>query len=98
MLYFRGNNDHREDLKSLEYLKCCIKESLRLYPPVSLMGRVLAQDTTIGGHTMPKGTPLTICVYTIHRHPDFWENPNVRTCVRVCGLEMVSEVYNCGVQ
>ena len=64
-------------MKQLIHLKYCIKESLRLFPPVSVVGRVLDQDTNITGHTMPKGMSVTCCIYTIHWHPHFWENPDV---------------------
>ena len=63
-----------DDMKQLVHLKYCIKESMRLFPVV---GRVLDQDTNITGHTMPKGTSVALYIHTIHRHPDFWENPDV---------------------
>ena len=50
---------------------------MRLFPPVSVVGRVLDQDTDITGYVMPKGTSVTCSIYAIHRHPDFWENPEV---------------------
>ena len=67
-----------EDLKQLVHLKYCIKESLRLFPPVSAVARVLDQDTNITGYDMPKGTSVVLFIYAIHRNPDFWENPDVR--------------------
>jgi len=47
-----------EDLKPLVHLKYCIKESLRLFPPVSVTGRVLAAPTRVGDYLMPEGTAV----------------------------------------
>ena len=66
-----------EDLKSLVYLKYCIKESLRLFPPVAGVGRTLAQPTEIDGRVMPKDTSVIAMIYAVHRNPDVWENPDV---------------------
>ena len=44
-----------DDLSHLEYTAWCIKESLRLYPPVHFFGRVLSEDTEIDGYLIPKG-------------------------------------------
>ncbi len=39
----------------MKYLEACIKEALRLYPSVPIIGRRLEQDTVIDGLAMPKG-------------------------------------------
>jgi len=45
----------REDLSKLSYTTMCIKESLRLYPPVPYIGKLLTEDMIVDGHRIPKG-------------------------------------------
>ena len=66
-----------EDLKSLVYLKYCIKESLRLFPPVPIIGRCLDKDSEVDGRVMPQGTYVFCHTYAIHHNSEVWENPEV---------------------
>ena len=60
-------------LAHLPYLRQILDESLRLFPPAWIIGRrAIAQDR-IGGYHVPAGTVIAICIYTLHRHPAFWE-------------------------
>ena len=45
-------------MSRLEYVGLCIKESLRLFPPVPGIGRVLSKDVEFDGHVMPKGVSM----------------------------------------
>ena len=36
----------------------CIKESLRLFPPVIAVGRKMSRNVTFDGHVMPKGVSI----------------------------------------
>ena len=65
-----------EDLKGLNYTHWCIKEAMRLYPPVLELSRELSKDMEIGGVMIPKGVDVSINIVPLHRHPDVWENPN----------------------
>jgi cytochrome P450 len=66
-----------ERLVDLPYTQMVIKEALRLYPPVFYLGRKARSDDEISGHAIPAGSMILLCPYTTHRHPDFWEQPEV---------------------
>ncbi|MGB3683766.1 MAG: cytochrome P450 [Rubrobacteraceae bacterium] len=64
-----------EDLERLVYTKMVVQESMRLYPPVWGLSRLVAERDEIGGYPVPKGSRIVISQYVTHRHPEFWENP-----------------------
>ncbi|XP_058256033.1 cytochrome P450 4A6-like isoform X2 [Hemibagrus wyckioides] len=67
-----------EDLSKIPYTTMCIKESLRMYPPVPEIGRMLSKPITFfDGRTAPAGCVIGINIYGIHHNPTVWENPKV---------------------
>ncbi|XP_053326238.1 cytochrome P450 4B1-like isoform X2 [Spea bombifrons] len=67
-----------EDLGKIPYTTMCIKESLRLYPPVPGVARTLRKEVTFyDGRTVPAGTLIGLSIYSVHRNPSVWENPEV---------------------
>lgn len=67
-----------EDLGKMTYSTMCIKESLRLYPPVPGVSRQLSKPITFpDGRTLPEGTITAISIYLIHRNPEVWKDPLV---------------------
>ncbi|KAA0189572.1 Cytochrome P450 CYP4 [Hyalella azteca] len=64
-----------EHLTQLKYLERCVKEALRLYPSVPIIGRVSAQDLVIDGKLIPAGTNLMIFIYLLHRDPEQFPDP-----------------------
>lgn len=65
-----------DDLKRMKYLDMCFKESLRLFPPVPIIGRVLEEDTVIDGHVIPKGVTCFINIYSLHRNSEYFKDPD----------------------
>jgi cytochrome P450 len=63
------------DLEHMPYLRQVLDESLRLFPPAWILGRRAIGEDLIGGYYVAPGTVLAISIYTLHRHPAFWENP-----------------------
>jgi len=41
------------------------------------MGRRAIGEDEIGGYYIPANTVIAICLYTLHRHPNFWDQPDV---------------------
>nr|AAR88242.2 CYP342A1 [Alitta virens] len=60
------------DLSRLPYLSQCIKEAMRVHPPVPFIGRQLSQDIIINGCTIPKDTICEVSIYGVHHNPEVW--------------------------
>ncbi|KAF8353837.1 hypothetical protein PRIPAC_95460 [Pristionchus pacificus] len=74
---FKGDADReltREDLSNMPYLDRCIKEAMRMFPPVPIVMRKLQNDFECGSYTLPRGTTVNICPIAIHRNEMNFEN------------------------
>ncbi|KAH6758897.1 hypothetical protein C2S51_019132 [Perilla frutescens var. frutescens] len=64
------------DIGELPYLRCIIKETLRMYPAGPLLIPHESSDQcTVGGFRVPAGTMLLVNAWAIHNDPKFWEDP-----------------------
>ncbi|NXX41388.1 CP4FE hydroxylase, partial [Tricholaema leucomelas] len=67
-----------EDLAQMPFSTMCIKESLRLHPPVTATSRRCTQDVPLGsGQVVPKGVITLLSIYGTHHNPDLWPDPLV---------------------
>eukprot|EP00884_Botryococcus_braunii_P012923 jgi/Botrbrau1/21631/Bobra.43_1s0033.1 len=61
------------ELSTLPYLDAVFKETLRLYPPGFVAGRIFDQDYEMLGHQVPKGTAIYVNIFGIQRDSKIWQ-------------------------
>jgi len=66
-----------EDIPRLPYTEMLLAESMRLYPPVWLIGRRALKSYTIKGMTLPQNGLIMMSPYVIHRDPRYFPDPDV---------------------
>uniref|UniRef100_A0A8C6AKY6 unspecific monooxygenase n=1 Tax=Monodon monoceros TaxID=40151 RepID=A0A8C6AKY6_MONMO len=64
-----------ESLEQMEYLDMVLNESLRLFPLTARLERVCKKDVEVHGVLIPKGTVVMVPLFTIHRDPEHWPEP-----------------------
>lgn len=70
-----GHAPGYDDLKKLPYTLAVFKESMRLFPPVYLLGRRPLHEVTIGEHRIHPRSIVGVNVLGLHRRADLWPNP-----------------------
>jgi cytochrome P450 len=63
------------DIEQLTYTRMVIDETLRLHPPFWFENRNVVRDVELGGVRLPAGTMVLFSRHALHRHPDFWADP-----------------------
>ncbi|KAI4477385.1 hypothetical protein M0804_012771 [Polistes exclamans] len=71
------NNLTISSLPKLSYLERCLKETLRLYPSAHFISRQISHDLQLKHYLIPSGTTFGVNIYSVHRNPEYWPNPNI---------------------
>lgn len=64
-----------ENLSNLQYIKQCVEEAMRLFPPAYYIDRMTIEADALGETTIPKNTMVLLAIYELHRNETFWKQP-----------------------
>nr|QWT43262.1 ferulate 5-hydroxylase [Bacopa monnieri] len=70
-----GRKVEEADFEKLTYLRCCLKEVLRLHPPIPVLLHETADDAVVSGYFIPARTRVMINSWAIGRDKDAWKDP-----------------------
>jgi len=73
--------------ESLAFTHQVIQEALRLYPPGWLFTRRTLEADELGGFAIGPRTDVFISPYLLHRHPEFWSEPEAFRPERFAGAD-----------
>jgi cytochrome P450 len=63
-------------LPQLVYTKMVIDEAMRLYPAAWIIARQAIGEDQLGDYHIPPKQGAVIPIFAVHRHPDFWVEPD----------------------
>lgn len=69
-----GRSPTTDDLQKLPYTHAIIKESMRVYPPVAVLGREATEDVVVGDYLIPKDCVVIISQWVMHHSPDYFDD------------------------
>ncbi len=70
-----GRTPTFEDLPKLIYTGAVVNESMRIFPPVWVVGREAIEPFEVGGHRFPAGMTAYMPHWVIHRDPRWFNEP-----------------------
>ncbi|KAL8531336.1 hypothetical protein ACS0TY_008095 [Phlomoides rotata] len=68
----KGQIPDADMIRKMKLLNMAINESLRLYPPVSVVSREALKDMKFGDINVPKGVNVWTLVTHLHTDPEIW--------------------------
>jgi cytochrome P450 len=83
MIYLLGTHENElQRLKTADkqaqekMIANVVQETMRLYPPGWVVDRKSLEDDHVLDYHLPKGTLWLIYIRGMHRHPDYWSEPD----------------------
>ena len=72
---YSGRDPGYGDYDKLVYTQAFVMEVLRVNPPLAFILREAIADDEIVNYPLPAGSCVMLSVHHIHRHPDYWPEP-----------------------
>jgi cytochrome P450 len=72
----KGDELRPEHVEALVETRQAFLEAMRLYPPVPVLARSPTRDMRLAGEAIPRGLPVYVPIYALHRHTTLWEDPD----------------------
>lgn len=66
-----------DDLRRMPYTRQVVNEVMRMHPAVWMVPRQSVRSDEWNGYSIEANTNVMCDIYGMHRHPDFWEEPDV---------------------
>jgi len=61
----------------LAFTSNVLRETMRLFPPGLVTVRQSRGRVVLAGEQLPAGTVLAVCIYALHRHRNWWDEPDL---------------------
>ncbi|XP_055539547.1 probable cytochrome P450 12a4, mitochondrial [Wyeomyia smithii] len=62
-----------ENMQNMPYLRACIKEALRICPPIAGTARAVGKDVVLQGYQIPKGTEVAMAAMILHQEDKYFD-------------------------
>lgn len=70
-----GEKPTMNDVSDLQVTRNIVNETMRRHTSVHSIPRTTTQTVDAHGYEIPPGKRVFLSIYRVHRHPDFWEDP-----------------------
>jgi cytochrome P450 len=70
-----GRRASFSDLETLVHTRNVVQEAMRLFPPLYVLPRIAAEDTTVAGYAIPKGASVVLWIFFCHRDERWFPRP-----------------------
>jgi cytochrome P450 len=70
-----GRPPNVDDLARLPYVEAVVTESMRLYPPAWILGRMAVREHPVREYVMPVGSTALLSPYVVHHDPRWFPDP-----------------------